>query len=222
MKWWGRCESGGEGGGGGGGILCHLMAALPGSSAEAPPAHVHLLLPSFLEPPTYLAARPSLAHHPPSHTRTHPPARPPAYHPPAHPLTCAPAHHPPTHPPARPPPRPRSEFEVDFVTLSYARSPEDVAECREFLESIGREGIKVGQGGARRGGAGPRGAGRGGAGRGGAGRTGGVEGCWLAGWGGRQERRAAAWRHNPRKGPCFCAPLTFFSLTARRPSTCRA
>lgn len=37
-----------------------------------------------------------------------------------------------------------SEFEVDFMTLSYARSQEDVFEAREFLESIGREGIKVG------------------------------------------------------------------------------
>lgn len=36
-----------------------------------------------------------------------------------------------------------SEFEVDFMTLSYARSQEDVFEAREFLQSIGREGIKV-------------------------------------------------------------------------------
>ncbi|GAB4821691.1 hypothetical protein N2152v2_008737 [Parachlorella kessleri] len=36
-----------------------------------------------------------------------------------------------------------SEFEVDFVTLSYCRSPEDVAEAKDFLSSLGRDGIKV-------------------------------------------------------------------------------
>ena len=37
----------------------------------------------------------------------------------------------------------RSEFEIDFVTLSYCRSAEDVREARNFLSSIGREGVKV-------------------------------------------------------------------------------
>jgi hypothetical protein len=37
----------------------------------------------------------------------------------------------------------RSEYEIDFVTLSYCRSPADVEEARGFLTSIGKEGIKV-------------------------------------------------------------------------------
>ncbi|PSC76198.1 pyruvate kinase [Micractinium conductrix] len=36
-----------------------------------------------------------------------------------------------------------NEFEVDFVSLSYCRSAEDVMECREFLASIGQEHTKV-------------------------------------------------------------------------------
>jgi pyruvate kinase len=37
-----------------------------------------------------------------------------------------------------------SEFEVDFISLSYCRSAEDVHECRDFLASIGAEHTKVG------------------------------------------------------------------------------
>lgn len=33
---------------------------------------------------------------------------------------------------------------MDFITLSYCRSPEDVQEARDFLSSINRDGIKVG------------------------------------------------------------------------------
>ena len=36
-----------------------------------------------------------------------------------------------------------SEFEVDFLTLSYCRSPEDVAEAQDYLASIGMDGIKA-------------------------------------------------------------------------------
>lgn len=36
-----------------------------------------------------------------------------------------------------------SEFEVDFVSLSYCRSVEDVTEAREFLQSIGADHTKV-------------------------------------------------------------------------------
>ncbi|GAB4816028.1 hypothetical protein N2152v2_003074 [Parachlorella kessleri] len=35
------------------------------------------------------------------------------------------------------------EFEVDFVTLAYCRSRQDVEDARDFLSSIGKEGIKV-------------------------------------------------------------------------------
>lgn len=41
------------------------------------------------------------------------------------------------------PPPPCSEFEVDFVTLSYCRGAEDVLEAREFLAAIGAEHTKV-------------------------------------------------------------------------------
>ncbi|PRW57775.1 pyruvate kinase isoform C [Chlorella sorokiniana] len=36
-----------------------------------------------------------------------------------------------------------NEFEVDFVTISYCRSAEDVFEAREFLAAIGQEHTKV-------------------------------------------------------------------------------
>jgi pyruvate kinase len=36
-----------------------------------------------------------------------------------------------------------SEFEVDFISLSYCRSPEDLNEAREFLTSIGQDHTKV-------------------------------------------------------------------------------
>ena len=36
-----------------------------------------------------------------------------------------------------------TEFEVDFISLSYCRSVEDVQECREFLAAIGQEQTKV-------------------------------------------------------------------------------
>lgn len=36
-----------------------------------------------------------------------------------------------------------SEFEIDFVTLSYCRSPEDIQEARDFLDSIGASHTKV-------------------------------------------------------------------------------
>ena len=39
--------------------------------------------------------------------------------------------------------KPCSEFEVDFVTISYCRSAEDVFEAREFLSAIGQEHTKV-------------------------------------------------------------------------------
>lgn len=45
--------------------------------------------------------------------------------------------------PAAPKPCPASEFEVDFVTISYCRSAEDVFEAREFLAAIGQEHTKV-------------------------------------------------------------------------------
>jgi hypothetical protein len=40
-------------------------------------------------------------------------------------------------------PAPRSEFEVDFVSLSYCRSADDVYETRDFLNSINAEHTKV-------------------------------------------------------------------------------
>ena len=36
-----------------------------------------------------------------------------------------------------------TEFEVDFISLSYCRSVEDVQECREFLAAIGQDQTKV-------------------------------------------------------------------------------
>ena len=36
-----------------------------------------------------------------------------------------------------------SEFEVDFISLSYCRSPEDITEARDFLDSIGQNNTKV-------------------------------------------------------------------------------
>jgi pyruvate kinase len=36
-----------------------------------------------------------------------------------------------------------SEFEIDFVSLSYCRSPDDINEAREFLTSIGQDHTKV-------------------------------------------------------------------------------
>ena len=36
-----------------------------------------------------------------------------------------------------------SEFEIDFVSLSYCRSPEDINEAREFLNSIGADHTKL-------------------------------------------------------------------------------
>lgn len=36
-----------------------------------------------------------------------------------------------------------SEFEIDFVSLSYCRSPDDINEAREFLNSIGQDNTKV-------------------------------------------------------------------------------
>ena len=36
------------------------------------------------------------------------------------------------------------EFEIDFVTLPFCRSPEDIQEARDFLSSIGKDGVQVG------------------------------------------------------------------------------
>lgn len=53
---------------------------------------------------------------------------------------CGPIFKNPTHPR----PNPCSEFEIDFVVLSYCRSPDDIEVAREFLDSIGKTGVKVG------------------------------------------------------------------------------
>ena len=36
-----------------------------------------------------------------------------------------------------------SEFEIDFISLSYCRSPEDIQEARDFLDSVGATHTKV-------------------------------------------------------------------------------